>query len=150
MNFGSLAIPLVIAAGISLVIQNLIMVRITNSASTVLITLVLNSSVGIVLLSSLLLWRNGFAGFSETWALLKWWAIFPGVLGSFFVFASITGYQNLGAANTIALLVASQLISGFIVDALRAGRLNLTDNFLPILGIVLLVIGAYLVAHRKF
>ena len=35
---------LLVAAGVSLVIQNLLMVRITESVSTVLITLVINST----------------------------------------------------------------------------------------------------------
>jgi transporter family-2 protein len=36
------------------------------------------------------------------------------------VFASISGYQNVGAATTIAVLVASQLIGGLVMDVLRA------------------------------
>lgn len=38
--------------------------------------------------------------------------LIPGLLGSFFVFAGISGYQNVGAATIIAVLVASQLIGG--------------------------------------
>jgi hypothetical protein len=44
----------------------------------------------------------------------------PGLLGSFFVFASISGYQNVGAATTIAVLVASQLIGGLVMDVVEA------------------------------
>jgi transporter family-2 protein len=49
------------------------------------------------------------------------------LLGSFFVFASISGYQNVGAATTIAVLVASQLVGGLAMDifaltACRGGR----------------------------
>ncbi len=59
----------------------------------------------------------------------------PGLLGSFFVFASISGYQNVGAATTIAVLVASQLIpspdAGLRSHGVTTGvvRPNLWRNF---------------------
>jgi transporter family-2 protein len=46
------------------------------------------------------------------------------LLGSFFVFASISGYQNVGAATTIAVLVASQLIGGLVMDVLRSNGIH--------------------------
>lgn len=48
----ALTFLMLIAGGIALVIQNTLMTRITYSASTVLIALVLNSAVGLVLLTS--------------------------------------------------------------------------------------------------
>ncbi len=44
----------------------------------------------------------------------------PRPAGVLFVFASISGYQNVGAATTIAVLVASQLVGGLIMDLVRA------------------------------
>ena len=63
---------------------------------------------------------RGVAGFQELALSVKWWTLIPGLLGSFFVFASISGYQNVGAATTIAVLVASQLVGGLIMDLVRA------------------------------
>ena len=108
----SLTLAFLVAAGIGLVVQNTLMVRITQSSSTILIAMLLNSLVGIVLFVSILLIKNGFGGFAELAATVRWWTIIPGLLGSFFVFASISGYQYVGAATTIAVLVASQLIGG--------------------------------------
>ncbi|QVV82529.1 EamA-like transporter family protein, partial [Serratia marcescens] len=56
---------LLIAAGMGLVVQNLLMVRITESVSTILITLVINSSVGLLLLVGLLLAKNGLGAVVE-------------------------------------------------------------------------------------
>ncbi|VFS43333.1 Inner membrane protein ydcZ [Serratia liquefaciens] len=95
-----------------LVVQNTLMVRITQSASTILIAMLLNSLVGIVIFVTMLLLRQGVAGFQELALSVKWWTLIPGLLGSFFVFASISGYQNVGAATTIAVLVVSQLVAG--------------------------------------
>lgn len=58
----SLTLLFLTAAGIGLVVQNTIMVRITQSASTILIAMLLNSLVGIVLFTGILLARNGLAG----------------------------------------------------------------------------------------
>lgn len=146
----SLTLLFLTAAGIGLVVQNTIMVRITQSASTILIAMLLNSLVGIVLFTTILLFRNGLAGFSELVATVRWWTLIPGLLGSFFVFASISGYQYVGAATTIAVLVASQLVGGLVLDIVRSHGLSLRTLAGPVAGAVLLVIGAWLVARRQF
>ncbi|WP_058910132.1 DMT family transporter [Entomohabitans teleogrylli] len=146
----SLTLLFLIAAGIGLVIQNTIMVRITESASTILIAMLLNSLVGIVLFSAILLIQHGSAGVSELFGAVKWWTLIPGLLGSFFVFASINGYQHAGAATTIAVLVASQLIGGLVMDVARSQGITLRELAGPVCGAILLVAGAWLVARRQF
>lgn len=108
----TLTLACLVAAGVGLVLQNTLMVRITQSASTILIAMLLNSLVGIVIFVTILLLKHGAAGFQELAVSVKWWTLIPGLLGSFFVFASISGYQNVGAATTIAVLIASQLAGG--------------------------------------
>ncbi|VEB59384.1 membrane protein [Salmonella enterica subsp. enterica] len=83
-----------IAAGVGLVVQNSIMVRITQTSSTILIAMLLNSLVGIVLFVTILWFKQGATGFGELVASVRWWTLIPGLLGSFFVFASISGYQK--------------------------------------------------------
>jgi transporter family-2 protein len=146
----TLTLCFLIAAGIGLVVQNMLMVKITQSASTILIAMLLNSLVGIVLFVSILLLKHGSAGFSELASTVHWWTIIPGLLGSFFVFASISGYQYVGAATTIAVLVASQLIGGLVMDVVRSQGVALKALMGPACGAVLLVIGAWLVARRQF
>jgi transporter family-2 protein len=146
----SLTLTFLIAAGIGLVIQNTLMVRITQSASTILIAMLLNSLVGIVLFVSILLIKHGLSGFQELVSSVKWWTLIPGLLGSFFVFASISGYQYVGAATTIAVLVASQLIGGLAMDILRQQGVPWRALVGPVCGAVMLVVGAWLVARRSF
>jgi len=138
------------AAGIAVVAQNFLMVRITESVSTVLVALVINSSVGLILLLAALLLRNGLSGVSEAIGAVTPWAVLPGLLGSFFVFAGVIGYQKVGAASTVAVLVASQLIAGLLADAYRAGP-NFGSRISPLswLGAALLLAGSVLVAHRQ-
>lgn len=146
----SLTLICLIAAGVGLVVQNMLMVRITQSASTILIAMLLNSLVGIAIFITLLLLRHGIAGFQELASSIKWWTLIPGLLGSFFVFASISGYQSVGAATTIALLVASQLVGGLVMDLLHAHNLSWRALSGPLFGAVMLVAGAWLVARRHF
>lgn len=141
---------LLMAAGVSLVVQNLLMVRISESASTILIALVINSSVGLLLLMALLFAKNGAGALAEVTGNFRGWMLLPGLLGSFFVFSGILGYQKLGAATTISVLVASQLVAGLGVDIYKAGPAALRDNLPALLGAVLLVVGAFLVARRSF
>lgn len=141
---------IVMGAGIGLVVQNLLMVRITQSASTIVIAMLLNSLVGIVLFCALLSWRHGLSGWQDLAQHVRWWTLLPGLLGSFFVFASISGYRTLGAATTIALLVGSQLITGLIIDTLRHPGLSLRALLGPASGVILLVAGAWLIVRRQF
>lgn len=136
---------LLIAAGAALVIQNVLMARITGSMGSVLVALVLNSSIGLVLLTTLLLRKFGPGGLATIAAEFRWWFVLPGLLGSFFVFASITGYQRLGAAPTIALLVASQLLFGLAWDVFKGGTQGLPQ---ALLGSGLLMGGVALLVTR--
>lgn len=139
---------LLIAAGIGLVVQNTLMVRITQTSSTILIAMLLNSLVGIVLFVSILWFKQGMAGFGELVSACAGGHI--RLAGIVFVFASISGYQNVGAATTIAVLVASQLIGGLVLDIFRSHGVPLRALFGPICGAILLVVGARLVARRSF
>ena len=130
--------PVLVAAGVGLVVQNTLMVRITQTSSTILIAMLLNSLVGIVLFVSILWFKQGMAGFGELVSSVRWWTLIPGLLGSFFVFASISGYQNVGAATTIAVLVASQLIGGLVLDIFRSHGVPLRALIGPICGAILL------------
>ncbi|MGE9550712.1 DMT family transporter [Erwinia amylovora] len=145
-----LTFVMLIVGGVALVIQNTLMARITHSASTILIALVLNSAVGLVLLITLLAGKTGTSGFYELFQSFKGWMLLPGILGSFFVFTGITGYQNIGASRTIAILVASQLVAGLGYDMYRSGTESVLKNMPAIIGAVLLVAGTFLVASRRF
>lgn len=112
--------------------------------------MLLNSLVGIVLFVTILWFKQGAAGFGELFVSVRWWTLIPGLLGSFFVFASISGYQNVGAATTIAVLVASQLIGGLALDLARSHGVTLRAMVGPAFGALLLVIGAWLIAKRQF
>ncbi|TRW98728.1 EamA-like transporter family protein [Paracoccus sp. M683] len=140
---------ILVAAGAALVVQNIIMMQMSVRASTILIVLLMNSAVGLVLLSALLIARTGFGGIRELVSGFQPWAILPGLLGTFFVFASLLGYQRVGAAATVSILVASQLLLGLTVDLARTGSPSPVTHLPSLVGAALLVLGAYLVVSRS-
>lgn len=71
----TLTLSFLIAAGIGLVVQNTLMVRITQTSSTILIAMLLNSLVGIVLFVSILWFKQGMAGFGELVSSVRWWTL---------------------------------------------------------------------------
>lgn len=144
----SVTVALLVAAGAALVVQNLLMTRITGAASSALIALLMNSAVGLVLLSVLLLRKAGIGGIIEIAGMVRSWYVIPGLLGTFFVFASLTGYQNLGAAPTISILVASQLLFGLAWDLTRSETLTGPGLLTAALGGGLMVAGVLVIAFR--
>lgn len=71
----SLTLIFLIAAGVGLVVQNSIMVRITQTSSTILIAMLLNSLVGIVLFVTILWFKQGATGFGELLLVIGAWLI---------------------------------------------------------------------------
>lgn len=143
-----LILGLLVAAGATLVAQNLVMAKITSATSSVLAALMMNSAVGLALLSALMMWHAGIGGVGEIAKTFRPWFLIPGLLGTFFVFASISGYLYLGAAPTIAILVASQLLFGLAWDISRADDLSLQGLMTVALGAGFLVCGVVIIVWR--
>lgn len=137
-----------VAAGISLVIQNLVMVKITEKVSTVTITLLLNSISGLLILLTILCIKNGMTGLNEAIKNISPMTLVPGALGSFFVFSGVLGYKHLGAAITIAILVGSQLVFGIIADSVST-PIPSKPALSTIIGAILLIAGVVLIIQSK-
>lgn len=147
MTYG-ITLGLLVAAGAALVVQNLLMAKITGVASSVLVALLMNSAVGLVLLSALILRKTGVGGLNEIAGVFRFWFVIPGLLGTFFVYASITGYQTVGAAPTIAVLVASQLVFGLVWDFSQMDEISFQGTLTATLGAGLLICGAFIIVSR--
>lgn len=138
---------LLLAAGAALVLQNILMVKVTEKSSTIIITLLLNSASGFILLLTLVYFKSGSLGLGEALHRASPSTLLMGLLGSFFVFAGIFGYKNLGASTTIAMLVASQLICGLLWDLYSQSEAK--PDFKTLLGAVFLMLGVLLMVQNK-
>ncbi len=132
---------------LALVLQNLVMVKISGQFASPLIAMAVNSTVGITLLLGLVFWRHGTTGLAQIPQALGGWGLIPGLLGTLFVFSSIFGYQALGPTRAVATLVAAQLLFGFAID-LIAQRPGIASAK-TLTGIALLILGAILVLSRS-
>jgi bacterial/archaeal transporter family-2 protein len=75
-----------------------------------------------------------------------WWAWTGGLLGAFFVLASIILTPRLGAATTIGLILTGQVLASIVIDHFGLIRVPIHEATLPrILGAVLIVAGVIIV-----
>lgn len=128
-----------------MIVQNLVMTGLSECSAYALVPLVMNSAAGLAALSGLLFWQTGCSMVRTTLAPAPLALLVPGLLGTFFVFASLTDYRNVDAAPTTAALDTSQLVSGMIVGIFRAEH----EQLLPILGAVLLAASSFWVLFGR-
>jgi transporter family-2 protein len=72
-----------------------------------------------------------------------------GLLGAFFVTVIILTVQKIGSANVFALVIMGQLLMALLYDHLGwFGFPQSNINWIKILGVILLVLGAYLINKK--
>ena len=75
-----------------------------------------------------------------------WWIWIGGLLGAFFVAASIILTPRLGAATTVGLFLTGQVIASVLIDHFGLFRVAVHEATLPrLLGALLVVAGVFLV-----
>jgi bacterial/archaeal transporter family-2 protein len=103
---------------------------------------------GLLAVLALLVVRRGLGGLPDAWSSPKW--LWLGALfGAFVVFTITYTSPRIGTTATIALLVASQLAAGAIIDRFGLfGLERIAFTWPRAAGIVLLVVGAALTLRR--
>jgi transporter family-2 protein len=72
-----------------------------------------------------------------------------GALGAFFVTATIIAIQRIPTANLFALIITSQFITALLIDHFGwLGAMQSAITPLKLVGVVLLIAGAYLVIKK--
>ena len=75
-----------------------------------------------------------------------WWAWTGGLLGAFFVLASIILTPRLGAATTIGLILTGQVLASIVIDHFGLIRVPVHEASFPrIIGALLIVAGVVIV-----
>ncbi|MCA1974215.1 MAG: DMT family transporter [Caenispirillum sp.] len=75
------------------------------------------------------------------------WLWAGGLLGAFYVAAAIVSVQHLGAAATIAVVIAGQLTASLLLDHFGVLAAPHPLSFMRIAGAVLLFAGAWLITR---
>ena len=68
-----------------------------------------------------------------------------GILGGFVIYFTVRAIPNLGVSNTLTLIVVSQILIGFFIDAAIIGQEPL--HLYKYIGAILLVIGTFFILN---
>jgi len=86
---------------------------------------------------------------SQTFGSIEWYKFTGGLLGVAVVYIVLLSVQEVGAANLFVLIVAGQLLTAILMDHFGVlGMKQSPVNLQKVLGILLVIAGAYLV-NRK-
>ncbi|MFZ5965659.1 MAG: DMT family transporter [Bacillota bacterium] len=69
-----------------------------------------------------------------------------GIFGAFIIYFVTKTIPRLGVANTLTIIVASQIISGLFIDAFVTKQQAL--NWFKLIGIILLLLGTYFIMRK--
>jgi transporter family-2 protein len=80
----------------------------------------------------------------------SWWMWFAGCLGTFYVWSTIFAAPQIGAALTLALTVAGQMIAAILLDHYGVfGLQRYPVSTTRLVGIILVIAGVSLVSFSK-
>lgn len=135
-------------AGIVLPVQASINAQLKNYVGTPLLASTISFLVGLLalLIGTLI---HGTWNLGKNLTSAPWWIWTGGLLGAFYVLATIVLIPRLGAATTVACVLAGQIVVSIIID--HFGLLQVTINQISIprlIGAVLIIVGVILV--QKF
>ena len=117
----------------------------TATGSPVLTTII---SVTVTLLSLAPVWASGAVsrGSVPAFDAIPKWAWFGGVLGAYYLVASVIAIPKLGAASVFSLVIAGQMAAALLLDATGAfGLAQISLSPTRLAGAALLVAGVILI-----
>ena len=141
-----LLVPVALAAGTAVSMQLGVNSQLRGVAGGPVAAAAISFIVGTVALVFLTLALNGgLPSFGDV-ANAPWWVWTGGLLGAFYVFASVILTPRLGAATTVALILTGQVLASIAIDHFGLFRLASQEATpLRLLGALLIVAGVFFV-----
>lgn len=136
-------------AGVAITIQSGINSQLRTQLQHPLLAAFISFVVGTVALAILLLFAKDTMPAMSTYSNIEWYKYAGGLLGAFVVTVTLIAVAEIGAGNMFVLVVAGQLITAVLMD--HYGVLGMKSNpvnIQKIIGIVLLVAGAWMVNKK--
>ncbi|BAU92167.1 DMT family transporter [Methylorubrum rhodesianum] len=137
---------LAVAAGVSIVVQQVLNTRLRTDLGSAAWAGFASYAVGLACMALLVLALRDPLPSASVAARLPWWAWSGGVFGALFIGLAIVLVPQLGAAAFIALLVAGQMLASVAFD--HFGWMGLAQRPLDgprLVGVALLVGGVILI-----
>ena len=146
MKTAWILVPVALAAGMFLPVQFGVNSHLRNFVGGPVAAAAISFVVGTVALAVAALIVQRSLPEPGSVASAPWWAWTGGLLGAFFVFASIVLTPRLGAATTIGLILTGQVMASIVIDHFGLIRVPVHEVSLPrILGALLIVAGVIVV-----
>ncbi len=136
-------------AGIAQPIQSSVNAGLKSYIGSPIVAAAISFIVGSIILVIVSFLNGGISGMNRNFSQVPWWMWSGGLLGAFYVTANIVLLPRLGAAQTISLILAGQMIASILID--NFGLLNVPVHSLNIprvIGVLLVVGGVALI--QKF
>ncbi len=142
-------LPIPVAAGAALTTQFAVNAQLRTVVGGPVVAAAISFFVGMLTLVAVALAVDRHLPEMSAVTSSPWWAWIGGLLGASFVLASIILTPRLGAATTVGLFLAGQMIASIVIDHFGLLRVAVHEATLPrILGLLLVLIGVFLV--QKF
>lgn len=146
MSWTVLLLPMALAAGAAVSTQFGVNSQLRGVVGGPVVAAAVSFVVGTVALIALALVVDRSLPSLEAVMSAPWWVWIGGLLGAFYVFASIILTPRLGAATTVGLILTGQLLASVVMDHFGLLRLPVQEITLPrLLGVLLMIAGVFLV-----
>ncbi len=142
-GFGFLTILIGLIGGVSVGLQTPIANAIGQKVGSASSSLFIHLSGTVFSLIALIIYRGENI---QNWRELPWWTYFVGLFGVILYFSINFTIPRIGTTAAISLIIIGQLVTGIVIDhfGLLANTIQPIDGG-RVLGILLLVLGSYLV-----
>lgn len=146
MSWTVLLLPMALAAGAAVSTQFGVNSQLRGIVGGPVVAAAVSFVVGTVALVALALVVDRTLPSLEAVTSAPWWVWIGGLLGAFYVFASIILTPRLGAATTVGLILTGQLLASVVMDHFGLLRLPVQEiTPLRLLGVLLMIAGVLLV-----
>ncbi|MED4067531.1 DMT family transporter [Priestia megaterium] len=137
-----------ILAGMALPTQFSVNAQLRSVVHSPIIASTISFIVGAIVLLIISLFGKGMS-VNKEWFAAPWWVWTGGLLGAFYVVASIVLIPRLGATATVAYILAGQMVASTLIDHFGLIGLHVHSLSIPrAIGIVLIIVGVIII--QKF
>lgn len=135
-------------AGMALPTQFSVNAQLRSVVQSPIIASTISFIVGAIVLLLISLFGKGM-NVNKEWFAAPWWVWTGGLLGAFYVVASIVLIPRLGATATVAYILAGQMVASTLIDNFGLIGVQVHALSIPrVIGVLLVIVGVIII--QKF
>lgn len=132
-------------AGMALPTQFSINAQLRSLVGSPIVASMISFIVGSIALLIVSFFNQGIK-MNKTWLEAPWWIWTGGLLGAFYVVATIILIPRIGAASTVAFILTGQIIASVLIDHFGLLGVHVQPvNLYKLIGVSLIIIGVIFV-----